>query len=313
MNPLDPAIYAGSIKHHRLTPKYHELNYRVFYFYFNVEKLDQLLNKTWMIGNSRLLPFSFNSRDYFGNNFSNNFSNNENPDKRRTSNDIAVNIKSFIKSKTGQNFRGNIMLLTQLRVFGYCFNPVSFYYCFNTADQLEYVVAEINNTPWDERYSYCLQWRADLPEMEPLHNKSAYQEFQFDKLFHVSPFNPMDMEYHWRLNAPGRNLNIHMENHKNNAKHFTATLALKHYELNAFNVNRMAVQFPLITLKVTWGIYWHALRLWLKRVPFYDHPDSIPKPANTDLPNTSKVSATSSSKNGNQQTKNHPTLETNNG
>ena len=163
-----------------------------------------------------------------------------------------------LESLTGCRPAGRVMLLTQLRYFGFHFNPVNFYYCYDEADTLRWVLAEVRNTPWNERHYYAV----DGQQARPL-----------EKAFHVSPFNPMDMVYHWRFNAPGKTLHMHIENHQA-SKVFDATLALSRVPLTRANLRGLLLRLPMMTLKTVLAIYWQALRLWLKRVPLYNHPVS---------------------------------------
>ena len=159
-------------------------------------------------------------------------------------------------------------LVTNLRAFGYVFNPVSFYYCFDAADRaVEAVVAEVNNTPWGERHCYVLQ--QDTPGACELRARSA-------KAMHVSPFQPMALRYDWRLHTPAEALQVHMTLRSAEpgaaAPIFGATLALRRVPITGASLAGTLLRFPWMTAKVIVAIHWQALRLWLKRIPVYRHP-----------------------------------------
>ena len=126
-----------------------------------------------------------------------------------------------VEQETGRRPGGPIRLLTHLRYFGYVFNPVSFYYCFDPTDRyVETIVAEITNTPWGERHTYVLPREKDISFSNDLH-------FRFGKDFHISPFMPMDIRYDWSFVTPGHCLHVHMENVKGGEKVFDASLSLR--------------------------------------------------------------------------------------
>jgi DUF1365 family protein len=175
-------------------------------------------------------------------------------------------IRDTVERHTGTRPDGPIRLLTHLRYFGYVMNPVSFYYVFDSNDTaVETIVAEVNNTPWDERHAYVLS-------AERNEGSGDKKRYRLNKEFHVSPFMDMDIEYDWRFSEPKHSISVHMENLTESAKLFDATLVMKREELSSRSLARALMRFPWMTARVVTGIYWQALRLYLKRVPFYTHP-----------------------------------------
>jgi DUF1365 family protein len=171
-----------------------------------------------------------------------------------------------VEQATGVRPDGPIRLLTHVRYAGHIFNPVSFYYCYaSDGTTLQCVVAEITNTPWQERHAYVLPLEQALKEGRAL-------KWTFDKSFHVSPFVPMNRAYEWRLTAPADELQVHMDVLNQGQSEFQATLDLRRLPLSAAALRRVLWRFPLMTCQVVWGIYWQALRLWAKGNPVYRHP-----------------------------------------
>lgn len=179
---------------------------------------------------------------------------------------IETSVRSLVEAKTGKRPEGPVRLLCHWRYFGHCFNPASFYYCYNPEDtHLECIVVEIHNTPWGEVYCYVLDSTSSRA-------RPPYHRHILHKAFHVSPFMDLNLEYRWRFQEPGETLSVHMENFNNSGKLFDATLTLQRRALNRSLLNRILFAFPPMTLKVILMIYWQALRLWNKNAPFYTHP-----------------------------------------
>lgn len=259
---MHSCLYYGWVRHRRFSPLAHAFSYSLFLTYLDLAELSALFKGRWLWSSESFALAQFRRIDHLGD--------------PRISLDQAV--RDLVEQRLGQRPQGPIRLLTHLRYFGYCFNPVSFYYCYDAADQqVETIVAEVNNTPWGEQYCYVLG--------APLNEGTAEKKhYRFNKAFHVSPFMDMEVEYDWRFGAPGRQLLIHMENLKEGRKFFDATMTLRRREISTATLTHALVRYPFVTGKVISAIYWQAFRLWLKKAPVYEHPQAHTVPEKTLRP-----------------------------
>lgn len=260
------ALYVGQLGHRRFLPREHQFSYPIFQWYLDLDELEEVFKGHWYTSLNRWNILSFRREDYLDPHI---------PDLKE-----AVILRLAETPVLAERVH-SVRLLTHVRYFNFTFNPVSFYYCFDKEERLCAVLAEITNTPWNERHTYVLPIIAekDLPDQQADRRR---HEFDFDKAFHVSPFNPMNMRYRWVLSEPGAQLSIFMENRIKSStgegeKHFDALLRLDRKNIDE-NLGPVLIRQPLMTVKVVFGIYWQAMRLWLKRIPFYDHPTTLKEP-----------------------------------
>jgi DUF1365 family protein len=247
---MHSAVYEGTVRHRRFAPVSNGFTYRLFMMYLDLAELDEVFRGRPLWSTSRRNLAYLRRKDHLG--------------------DPAVSVdkavRRLVEERTETPPAGPIRLLTHLRYFGHCFNPVSFFYCYDPAgENVETIVAEITNTPWHERYCYV------LPEAMN-EQRSPWKRYRFPKSFHVSPFIDMNVDYDWRFLSPGQRLQVHMEDYVQGGKLFDATLSLHRRPITARNLRRVLLRYPAMTVQVLAKIHWQALRLWRKGAPFYVHP-----------------------------------------
>jgi uncharacterized protein len=238
-------IYEGTIRHRRFEPR-REFSHRLALAYLDLDELETLLDGRLVA--RRPGPVRFRRRDYLG--------------------DRAVPlhraVRDVVEDHTGARPEGPIRLLTQLRSFGHCFNPVSFYYCFEpSGEHVQALVAEVTSTPWGERHAYVIEGKQ---------RDSAALAGQFDKALHVSPFMGMDHRYEAHAVIPSQTLSVHISSSHAGVTVFDATLALRRRALTRASMASITLRYPLATVRVLALIYAHAIGLKLAGMPVHPHP-----------------------------------------
>lgn len=248
---MESCIYEGRVRHRRRQPVSHAFEFPLFMMYLDLDELDEVFRGRWLWSTRRPAPLRFHRGDHLGD----------------PSVDLGEAVRDRVEARAGVRPRGPIRLLTQLRHFGYVFNPLSLYYCLGARGRgLEAVVAHVSNTPWNERHSYVL-----IPGTGDAGGPP--HRIRVDKEFHVSPFMDMDMAYHWTLSEPGPRLDLRIENRqRDGTRLFDAALDLERREISATSLARVLAIHPLMTFRIVAGIYRQAFRLRRKGVPVHPHP-----------------------------------------
>jgi len=253
---MHSCLYVGQVRHRRFTPRAHAFRYRLFQLYLDLDELDSVFRGRWFWSTRSANLAWFRRNDHLG----------------PSDQSLSDSVRDLVEAETGRRPQGPVRLLTHLRYFGYVMNPVSFYFCFEPGgDAIETIVAEVNNTPWGEQHCYVLDQGINTGSRDKL-------RFEVDKVFHVSPFMDLDMRYHWRLTLPEDRLVVHIENHQRGNKLFDASLVLQRRAISAASLASVLFRFPFMTAKVMLAIYFEALRIWLKRIPFVQHPKNAEAP-----------------------------------
>jgi DUF1365 family protein len=246
---MHSAIFEGRLKHRRVTPVAHEFEYRLFMMYLDLAELDDVFRGRWLWSARRRAFAQFRRGDHFGD----------------AAEPLDECVRRRVLQATGRRPEGPIRLLTHLSYCGYCFNPVSFFYCFDrTGRDVVAIVAEVNNTPWGERRLYVLDETSRI-------GSGRRAQFETPKAMHVSPFMAMDVGYRWRFVTADKRLIVHMQTADRGTKVFDATLTLERTEISGRSLARVLLRYPLMTLEVIAAIHWQALKLWLKGAPVYGH------------------------------------------
>ena len=235
---IAPALYAGVLHHRRRGEISHRFSMRTFMPLLDVDRIPELMRRSWTTSVNRWNWASFDDRDHLG--------------------DPRVPLRARVEAsaddaglKLADAHR--IFLLTHLRYLGYCFNPVSFYYVCQADGAIAHVLAEVHNT-FGGTHLYWLTPTAD----------GSVLRAHAPKAFYVSPFLPVDLDYAFAITAPDDTLLVRIEASRAGAVVFDATLSLRRVPWTGRTMLAQLLRMPAATLAVTLGIHWQALRLWWK-------------------------------------------------
>ena len=236
------ALYEGTVLHHRREPIDHRFSYRVALPLIDLDELAELcaLHPLW--SSERRNVVTVRRRDYL-------------PGGPALLADAA---RDAAAARLGYRPTGPVAMLAHPRTWGWLFNPITLFYCFDaTGERVEALVGEVTNTPWHERRVYSV---------------GAPGSHRFSKTLHVSPFFSMDMDYELAYSPPGDQLLMRMSALTEGQAVFRAALRLERRQMDRRALSRLVFGYPFMTLRVSAGIYRQAFALWRSGAPFVPHP-----------------------------------------
>lgn len=238
---METAIYSGFIAHTRHIPKQHSFRYPFFMWCLDLDEIDSLKDLGRWFSAKKWAWNRFRRADYLGD----------------PGQPLAQSVRVELQRITGQPVEGKVFGLLNVRTAGLYFSPVNFYYGFDAAGELSHLLAEVSNTPWNERHCYG----------HHLSQKNNSRENP--KSFKVSPFNPdSNQMYRWLIKTPGESIAINLGLHDERGHIFEAALRLNKEPFTARNVRRHLLTKPVLTAFIVFKIYWQALKIYLKGIPY---------------------------------------------
>lgn len=249
--PLSSGVYKGVVFHKRFLPKINQFSYQISMLGIVLDELEQVTSQHTLLGTQWFNPIRFNEKDYI----------------RSEPGSLKQRIVNKVKKLGGEWDEHKVLMIVQCRCLGLYFSPINLYYCFDKNDQCKYMLAEVSNTPWNERHYYLVDVPLKQSEKATDNAKNICK-----KDFHVSPFMELNMNYHWNVNRPDNNLHINIQNFTpdNSSKVFEANMSLRKKPLKTLTLLKSWLSLPFTIIKIVSLIYWQALKLLIKRIPIVD-------------------------------------------
>ena len=253
---VSSALYAGTLQHRRREPEENDFRYGVYQLLLNLGEIPDLASRIPIFGHNGFNLTSFHDVDHLW-------------EEERP---VREKLARWLDERGRVLPGGPVLLLTNARVLGYVFNPVSYFYCLDPAGRVRFVVAEVSNT-FGERYAYLLDG-SDPPPAGADRPPGGAVIADRKKLFHVSPFMDVEgLEYRWMVGTPGPEIAVHVDVLDGERKFFDATLRLERCPLETGTLARAMARHPHMTARTIFYIHWQALKLWIRGVPVRSKPE----------------------------------------
>lgn len=246
---LKSSLYEAKVYHTRLKGFKNQFSYGIYTFLLDLAEIDNLDKKNKLFARNRFSLFSFYDKDHLDLGLDN----------------IQENIETYIRREGYKGSIGKIYLLTNLRVLGYVFNPVSFYFILNEAGEKVCAIAQVGNT-FREMKPYFFPEPADKGDFD--------FHLEVDKFFYVSPYIPLDSRFIFKLKLPSDQLKIQVDSYESGEKVLGTAYTGKKKEFKDLNLILYFLKFPLVTVKVIGAIHVQALKLYFKKLPFLKKSDN---------------------------------------
>ncbi len=259
-------LYECQVMHARFSPRAHRFNYRLFLFALDLDELETLASRLRLFSLNRRTPYRFNEADYLPTQepAHNTTAGNPHSALGTSPSSLKARVVAHLASHGIDLTGGRVLLVTLPRVLGYHFNPVSFYFCHDRNGVPVAALAEVTNT-FREVKPYLL----GPDTFAASTNGRASFHLRTPKHFYVSPFSDVDVAFDFRLQIPGDRLNVQIDDYAGGERTLTSTLVGPSRPLTDRALAGFFFKYPLVTLRVITLIHWHALRLYLKKVPWF--------------------------------------------